>query len=186
MLEILKLAFKELLANKGITILTSLGIAIGVMAISLILSSGNIARQYIESYLTKSIGKPTTITVNADFNSRSISTKLSNKDFQFLESIKSKFPITGTTDISTYQAPVINIFDETINQSVRGVGLEYPQIAGNKNLQNLDGRFFSQAELANGENVAIVSTQFSKEIKGKEKFARGASQAWRCQLFDNR
>ena len=68
MFESFKLAFNELYANKGRTVLTALGISVGVMAVSLILSSGSIAQQYITGYLTKSIGKTTTVTVNANFN----------------------------------------------------------------------------------------------------------------------
>jgi putative ABC transport system permease protein len=168
MFEVIKLALAELTANKGRTILTALGIAIGVMAVSLIFSTGQVAQSYISGYLTKSIGKPTTITVNADFNSRTDQPKIGAMDYKFFKTIMNKYPIQGSTPLATGQAQVKNLFDENVSQAIRGVGPDYQQIAGNKNIQNLEGRFFSESEYDTGESVAIVTKQFSKEVKGKE------------------
>jgi putative ABC transport system permease protein len=38
----------------------------------------------------------------------------------------------------------------------------------NKNLQNIEGRFFSQSEYDNAENVVVITKQVAKETKGKE------------------
>jgi putative ABC transport system permease protein len=168
MFETFRLAFNELYANKGRTILTALGIAVGVMAVSLITSSGAIAQQYITGYLTKSIGKTTSITLNADFNSRTDVAKLTNQDLKYFESIKNNYTIDNYSPLGIGNVNVKNLFDENINQSVRGVGVEFQSIAGNKNLLNIDGRFFSQSEYNSGENVAIVTKQFSDQIKGKQ------------------
>lgn len=168
MFEIFRSAFNELYANKGRTILTALGIAVGVMAVSLITSSGAIAQQYITGYLTKSIGKTTSITLNADFNSRTDVAKLTNQDLKYFESIKNNFTIDNYSPLGIANVSVKNIFDESINQSIRGVGVEFQSIAGNKNLLNIDGRFFTQSEYNSGENVAIVTKQFSDQIKGKQ------------------
>jgi putative ABC transport system permease protein len=168
MFEIFRSAFNELYANKGRTILTALGIAVGVMAVSLITSSGAIAQQYITGYLTKSIGKTTSITINADFNSRTDVAKLTNQDLKYFESIKNNFTIDNYSPLGIANVSVKNIFDESINQSIRGVGVEFQSIAGNKNLLNIDGRFFTQSEYNSGENVAIVTKQFSDQIKGKQ------------------
>jgi putative ABC transport system permease protein len=168
MFETFRLAFNELYANKGRTILTALGIAVGVMAVSLITSSGAIAQQYITGYLTKSIGKTTSITLNADFNSRTDVAKLTNQDLKYFESIKNNFTIDNYSPLSIGNVNVKNLFDENINQAVRGVGVEFQSIAGNKNLLNIDGRFFTQSEYNSGENVAIVTKQFSDQIKGKQ------------------
>ena len=167
MFEAFKLAFNELYANKGRTILTALGIAVGVMAVSLITSSGAIAQQYISGYLTKSIGKTTTITLNSDFNSRTDIAKITNQDYRFFKTIESKFPITDDSPLALANQSVKNTFDENISQSIKGVGTDYPNISGNKNLQNIEGRFFTQAEYDAGSNVAIVTKQFSDQIKGK-------------------
>ncbi len=167
MLEAFKLAFNELYANKGRTILTALGIAVGVMAVSLITSSGAIAQQYISGYLTKSIGKTTTITINSDFNSRTDVAKITNQDLRYFNTIKKKFPIINFSPLALANQSIKNSFDENINQSIRGVGSDFQNISGNKNLQNIEGRFFSQAEYDSGSNVAIVTKQFSDQIKGK-------------------
>jgi putative ABC transport system permease protein len=167
MFEIFRLAFNELYSNKGRTILTSLGIAVGVMAVSLILNSGVIAQQYISGYLTKSIGKTTTITVNADFNSRADTAKITAQDYNFFKLIRKNFPIDADSPLATYATSTTNTVDESVNQTVRGVGVEYQQIAGNKNLLNIDGRFFNESEFKLADNVVVVTKQFSKEIKGK-------------------
>jgi putative ABC transport system permease protein len=167
MFEIIKSALAELTANKGRTILTALGIAIGVMSVSLIFSTGQVAQSYISGYLTKSIGKPTTITINADFNSRADTAKIAAADYKFFQSIKSKYPIESESPVAGYQAQTKNLFDETIGQQVRGVGINYQQIAGNKNVQTVEGRFFNESEYQTGENVALVTKQFAKDVKGK-------------------
>jgi putative ABC transport system permease protein len=167
MFESFKLAFNELYANKGRTILTALGISVGVMAVSLILSSGSIAQQYITGYLTKSIGKTTTVTINANFNSLADTATVNLPDLRFFESIKSKFPINSYSPLAITGTTVKNTLDESITQSVKGSGAQYQDIAGNKNLLNLNGRFFTQTEFDNAENVAVVTRQFSQEIKGK-------------------
>jgi putative ABC transport system permease protein len=70
--------------------------------------------------------------------------------------------------VSVFGASLKNSFDETVSQQVRGVGFNFQQISGNKNLRSLDGRFFGEGEFNSGENVAVVSKQFSKDIKGKD------------------
>jgi putative ABC transport system permease protein len=168
MFEIFRLAFNELYSNKGRTILTSLGIAVGVMAVSLILTAGSIGQQYITSYLTKSIGKTTSITINADFNSRAIdAAKLTDADYRYFQLIKGDYPVSEDTPLTTWATTLTNTFDETINQTVKGSGVNYQTVAGNKNLRNINGRFFNQAEIETGENVAVITTKIAKEIRGK-------------------
>jgi putative ABC transport system permease protein len=167
MFEIFRLAFNELYSNKGRTILTSLGIAVGVMAVSLILATGGIAQQYITGYLTKSIGKTTTITVNADFNSRADTAKITSADYKYFQLIKGQYPIEFSTPISIYASTIANTFDENINQTVRGVDIEYPQISGNKNLANIEGRFFTKNEIESGDNVVVVTKKIAKDFKAK-------------------
>ena len=167
MFEIFRLAFNELYSNKGRTVLTALGIAVGVMSVSLILSSGAIAQSYISGYLTKSIGSPTTITVNADFNSRADTAKIAENDYNFFQSIKSKYPIDYATPLSVYNTTTKNLTDEDTNQSIKGAGVDYPKISGNKNLLSIDGRFFTENEYQGGANVVVVTKQFVKDLKGK-------------------
>ena len=167
MFESFKLAFNELYANKGRTVLTALGISVGVMAVSLILSSGSIAQQYITGYLTKSIGKTTTVTVNANFNSLADTATVNYPDLRYFESIKGKFPITSFSPLAITGTTTKNSLDETVNQTVKGSGPQYSEIAGNKNLLNINGRFFNQTEFDNAENVAVITKQFAQEVKGK-------------------
>ena len=167
MFEIFRLAFNELYSNKGRTILTSLGIAVGVMAVSLILATGGIAQQYITGYLTKSIGKTTTITINADFNSRADTAKITNADYKYFQLIQGQYPIEFSSPVTTYASTITNTFDENINQVVRGVGIEFPQISGNKNLSNIEGRFFSANEIESGDNVIVITKKIAKDFKGK-------------------
>ena len=167
MFESFKLAFNELYANKGRTVLTALGISVGVMAVSLILSSGSIAQQYITGYLTKSIGKTTTVTVNANFNSLADTATVNYPDLRYFESIKGKFPITSYSPLAITGTTTKNTLDENVNQSVKGAGSQYTEIAGNKNLLNINGRFFNQTEFDNAENVAVITKQFAQEVKGK-------------------
>jgi putative ABC transport system permease protein len=167
MFETFKLAFKELVANKGRTVLTALGIAIGVMAITLIISSGDIAKQYISNYLTKSIGKTNTLVALPGEGGRVDIAKLTYKDADYISKAKDVFPIVDVSAFYAKSYPVKNYLDETIQQQLRGIDLDYPKVAANKNVQNVDGRFFSANEYNDGANVIVVSKQFSREVLGK-------------------
>jgi putative ABC transport system permease protein len=165
MFEIFRLAFNELYSNKGRTILTSLGIAVGVMAVSLILTAGSIGQQYITNKLTQSIGDPTTVIIQNRTNGDTA--LLTINDYNFIQTLESKYPIVSFAAIDLYNSIIRDTKDKSIPITVRGATVNYPKLSGNKNLANIEGRFFSKSEEQSGENVAVVTKQFSKEIKGK-------------------
>jgi putative ABC transport system permease protein len=167
MFETFKLAFKELVANKGRTVLTALGIAIGVMAITLIISSGDIAKQYISNYLTKSIGKTNTLVALPFSQARADAAKITYSDNVYIDKSRDIYPILDVSSIYTKSFQIKNSLEEKIQQQIRGVDLVYPKVTANKNVQNIDGRYFSEEEYNVGASVIIVSKQFSREILGK-------------------
>jgi putative ABC transport system permease protein len=149
--------------------LSALGIAIGVMSISLIVATGEIAQTYISTFLTKSVGKPTAINIVAGTNPRTNVAKITYNDYLYFETIKDKYPIEDTMPVLSFAASIKNTFEENIDQTIRGVGTSFQNLgSGNKNLQNIEGRFFSQSEYDNGESVIVITKQMAKDVKGKE------------------
>jgi putative ABC transport system permease protein len=167
MFETFKLAFKELVANKGRTVLTALGIAIGVMAITLIISSGDIAKQYISNYLTKSIGKTNTLVALPFSQTRADAAKMTYSDNVYIDKARDIFPIVDVSSIYTKSYPIKNFLAETIQQQIRGVDMNYQLVSANKNILNLDGRYFSANEYDTGASVIVISKQFSRDVLGK-------------------
>ena len=182
MFEVFRLAFAELYANKGRTVLTALGIAIGVMSICIIISSGGLANQYITGQLTQLAGNTKAIQVNPfQPGSREAVTIVTEQDFKFVKDQEAILPFNSTVPVLTIGLPIQNYENKTVSQAITGTSdLYYPSVKNT--LDGLDGRFFSESEYEAKQNVVVVSRDFVKNrLKkatilnesinlGKEKF----------------
>lgn len=165
MIETFKLAWKELASNKSRSILTALGIVIGVFAVTLIIASGEIASQYITDFLLSSVGDTKLVRVDANTNFGLNDTIITEDDLEFVilqeeilpySSVAAEYVVSGT----------IESFDgEEVNQQVTGTTSNYAEVFFNQ-YQNLEGRFFNDIERNSASRVAVVSEAFSQNILG--------------------
>jgi putative ABC transport system permease protein len=167
MFEIFRLAFNELYSNKGRTILTAMGISIGVMAVSLILSSGQLAQGYLNNTISSTTGDAKTIQINAfQPGNRDATTTITSDDYNFVLANSGGLPYENVVPIYTYSVRDITPAQVSYRQDVIGSTTNYIPLI-KSSLDNLDGRFFDQKEQDIGANVAVVSRDYARNRLGK-------------------
>ncbi len=157
--EYVKIALKNLMGNKGRSLLTMLGIIIGISSVIMIISIGNGVKGGINSELN-SLGGGILFIYSSGDNPDGVQVYFTEEDFAAVESrvesVKSTTPYlqySGTALGSKGQVKAI------LNAGT--VGLEYftkdPIIKG---------RFFSEREYFSGRRVAVVTESGAKKLFG--------------------
>lgn len=179
-LEILKVALRSLWANKMRSLLTMLGIIIGVAAVITLVSIGAGLKIYITEQF-ESLGSNLVYVYPGDLSSgvqdRALVSKarLNNQHRQALARldipISALSAVTQVADQAKYQ-------ENTFNTIIFGAEASYGEIA------NMDlelGRFFTEGEEERKRRVAIIGSKVKKEIfpgidpLGKSFFLGGVS-----------
>ena len=166
MLEILKLAWIELSSNKTRTILTALGIIIGVFSVTLIFASGEIAKGYLTNTLLSSVGNIKLIRIDP-FGNRADTTTLTNKDFEYIRDLEGIIPFEQTTPDYNWITQVDNFEQKKVSQTITGTTPNYKEIFPDTFSDGFEGRFFDQSDLNSAQDVAVVSRSFVRNILGK-------------------
>lgn len=161
--ENIKSAFGNVFSNKMRTILTMLGIIIGISAVIAINSVGNGSRQQInEQFDSLGVGK---ITVSLRSNSpRSINTSdaLELDDYELLKQIAGVKYISPVYSASYYS---VKLYDpkETNTASITGVMPDYENIASPTILY---GRYISDSDVENKSSVVLITDTTAQKIFG--------------------
>lgn len=164
MLQIFTLAWRELASNKSRSILTALGIMIGVLAVTLIFASGEIAQGYLSNQLLSAVGDTRAVRVDPFGSSRTETVEMTNDDYNYIRSQMGVFPISEAFPDYRFNVILKNQEDKNTNQTVISTDSNYPKLT---TLKGLQGRFFSKSEADSGDRVAVVSRTFARNIKGK-------------------
>ena len=164
MFLVFRLAWRELAANKSRSILTALGIIIGVLAVTLIFASGEIAQVYLSNQLLSAVGDTRAVRVDPFGNSRAETVEMTIDDYDYIRGQMGVFPITETFPDYRFSVVLKNQEEQDTNQTVISTDSNYPKLT---TLNGLQGRFFSKAEADSGDRVAVVSRTFARNIKGK-------------------
>ena len=163
MFKIINNAWKELVSYKTRSLLTALGIMVGVMAVTMIVASGTIAQTYLTNQLTGAIGNTKTIQVDTDDSRDLGSVVMDNDDFIYIKSREGALPFGKTLPTYLYSVKVENSLQEQINQSITGTIAEYADV---NTLSNFEGRFFNTNDIDSNQNVIVISRSFAKNVKG--------------------
>ena len=142
------MAWASLIANKLRSLLTMLGIIIGVAAVIALVSIGNGVKQDIEDSIS-SLGS------NLSMKSLKIS------DYEAiakLEGVKAASPMTNGSYVVIYQ-------NENWTTSVAGVNSNFQDV---NNWTMTSGRFFSDKNVQNRERVAVVGQTVVKNLFADE------------------
>ena len=157
--EYIKIALMNIRNNKGRSILTMLGIIIGISSVIMIISIGNGMRQEINSELNSIAGGQIALYTNSSVEGNDVS--FTEEDFDL---IKEK---------------VDHVKGVTANYSVWGSvnakkgHFEAVVTAGNEALQYIaatepivKGRYFNEVEALNGSKVCVISEASAKMLFG--------------------
>ena len=157
--EYIKIALMNIRNNKGRSILTMLGIIIGISSVIMIISIGNGMRQEINSELNSIAGGQIALYTNSSVEGNDVS--FTEEDFDL---IKEK---------------VDHVKGVTANYGVWGTvnakkgHFEAVVTAGNEALQYIaatepivKGRYFNEVEALNGSKVCVISEASAKMLFG--------------------
>lgn len=160
LLEFLKMAFDNIKANKGRSILTMLGIIIGISSVIMIISVGTGAKSQISDELN-AMGSGQ-IYVYVDESAKKEDIIITEEDFQ---AIKEKVPhVKGvTTQYSFYGSAISSkgSFDAMVT-------------GGNSDLQYFSkntmkrGRFFNEGDSLSGRQVCVITSTDAKKMFGTD------------------
>lgn len=160
------MAWASLIANKMRSILTMLGIIIGVAAVIALVSIGNGVKQQVadsisslgSNLLMVMPGAPQTPGVRPTASSRK---SLKEKDYQAivkLDDVLAASPYTNNSYVTIYQS-------KNWTTTVSGVNYNFPDI---NNWTMASGRFITENNVKNRERVAVVGQTVVKNLFGDE------------------
>ena len=163
--SIIKLVVKNLRARKGRTLLTILGITIGVAGVIIIISLGAGAQSLILGQVTK-LGsnliyvQPGRVAESGAPIPGLVITSLVDGDAVALRDLN-RVPYAVAVNASTQGMATIVWGNKTVDTSFMGTEDEYPRVV---NFTMQSGQFFSAAENVGGSNVVVLGSEVSKQL----------------------
>ena len=156
------MAWASLIANKLRSLLTMLGIIIGVAAVIALVSIGNGVKQDIEDSISSLGSNLLVVLPGAPRTPGARSSQGSMKSLKIsdyeaiakLEGVKAASPMTNGSDVVIYQ-------NKNWTTSVAGVNSNFKDV---NNWTMTSGRFFSDKNVQNRERVAVVGQTVVKNL----------------------
>jgi ABC-type antimicrobial peptide transport system permease subunit len=168
--ELLTLAFRAILGNKLRSVLTTLGIVIGVFAIIVLVSIGSGLQSYITNQIS-SLGSNVIFVTPG--GSGGLGALLSNKlNLQDWKNIQRKTISTAKSTPEIRQLETLKY--KTIKSKgafVFGVSSSYPEVVASAKIAQ--GNFFTSGQEQSGSNVVVIGqTVFNKFFKGQSAIGK--------------
>jgi len=164
-LSTIKLVIKNLRARKGRTLLTILGITIGVAGVIIIISLGAGAQSLILGQVTK-LGSnllyidPSKATESGAPVPGLVITTLINNDAEALRD-RNRVPYVAAVNANVQGSATIVWGNKTVDANFIGTDDEYPGVV---NFTMQAGRFFDTTENTGGSNVVVLGSEISQQI----------------------
>lgn len=159
-LESLRQAFDSLRSNKLRSILTMLGIIMGVFSVVAIMALGNATEQYISSQFEK-IGANLIQITYKDYNNSDRSEWLVLED---MEIVKNAAPEMKNIAAINQKNGILQVDEETKDTVVNGVTSQYKNFAP---IEMADGRFINEFDVNSRSKVIVVDENFAEKYFGR-------------------
>lgn len=168
-LDSLKIALESLWSNKMRTLLSMLGVIIGVSAVIAIVSVGSGSTQQITSQISNLGSNMITIYPRSEMarfgmvssganTTNDFSLELIDYMEKFCPSVKQVIPVNQGSGLLIYN-------DINTNATLVGTNTNYPMV----NNYELDkGNFFSDADIEEKNNVMVLGSQLAEDIFGSD------------------
>ena len=164
--EALKLALQSLWANKLRTVLTLLGVVIGVASVIAVVTLVNGANTYVNTKFASygsdvfTVSKQATIITNSDDYLRFQKRKpILFEDFQYIEENCKRCKGMGAQQAST--GKIVRGTQAITDAQIRGYTWQMPQL---QNLNITSGRDFTPSDEEHGSHVAIIGTDIQDNL----------------------
>ena len=163
LLNLLKIAYKAIVLNKVRTLLTMLGIIIGVASVIAMLAIGEGSKESIRTTISSMGSNMITIQPGADMRGgvRGSASEVQTLTFSDYEAIKEK------ASLLSYSSPMVNGGGQVINgannwpSTIYGVNPEYLNI---KVVDLQSGSMFTEAEVRSAAKVAVIGQTVVENI----------------------
>lgn len=161
---ILKLAIKGITTNKVRSLLTVLGIVIGISAVIALLALGEGAQAQVTSSVSSLGSNLITIFPGSNFSGppgTNTDVELTKRDYNYLNN-ETRFP--GLAEVSPYTQKFANVThgSDTVFASVKAVSSNFPGIVDS--LQVRSGSFFGEGAVEGERNVAVIGQSIIDEL----------------------
>jgi len=163
--SVVRIAFEELVAHKGRSLLTMLGIVVGVAAVIAMVSLGQGAQQQVADQIA-SMGTNMLIVSAGSQNTGGLrsgagtSTTLTPDD---AVAILRDAPAAGAVSPSVSAPVTLVLGNQNWSTRAEGVGTSYPQI---RNRGVASGEFFSDADVASASRVVVIGQTVATQLFG--------------------
>jgi putative ABC transport system permease protein len=167
--SILKVAIQSLVTHKGRSLLTMLGVIIGVAAVILLVAIGNGLRTYISGQFEELGANNLFIAPGNVFDEggggfsqdQAAASLSSNKlKISHLRELERSQFVDGTTPLS-FNSGKVEYRNNQQSTTILGVGSKYSRIT-NTDLEI--GRFFTKSEEKTADKVAVLGSEISQEL----------------------
>jgi len=166
----IKLVFRVLLARKGRSFLTILGIVIGVAGVIIIIALGAGAQSLILGQITK-LGSDFLVIEPGKSNEKGppvqifgiVVTTLTNSDAEALKN-SAQVPHAKNVNAMVSGSVTVSWQSKTIDTNVVGTDSEYKNVF---NLKMQKGHFFEQQQERGNANIAVLGYSVSKDLFGQ-------------------
>lgn len=161
-----KQAGRALLANKIRSLLSMLGILIGVAAIIAMLALGRGARESVEAQLS-SLGSNLLVLRVGGARTGGVSLgsgALSRITMEDYEAIRPSFPAVKRYSPTVNGRAQVDFEDHNWNTQILGSGTDYPDMRA---AVPIAGRFFTESENAERARVAVIGATIVRELFGE-------------------
>jgi len=155
----LKMAVKSVLSNKLRTILSMLGILIGVATVIALVAMGKASSNEVAKQVS-SLGSPNSLSVN--IVGRGTVTTLSVDEANELGDVMNVAgvaPVTSTTGYAKYGKTQVSV-------TIEGITAAYEEV---KSFPVQDGRYIASPDIKNNTKVALIGVQTAKDLFEDEK-----------------
>ena len=157
---------RSIAGNMVRSILTALGVMIGVAAVIILVALGNGARQSVEANLT-ALGSNLMIVYSGEprgaalvrTNTASIRPTITPEDVAMIESLPPEW-VNAVAPTSTANGQ-LKYENRNVAATVTGTGISYPAV---RNFFPVHGEFFTQADVDNRNRVVTIGMQVYRDL----------------------
>lgn len=168
---ILKLATQNLLASKGRTVLTILGMIIGIAAVIIVLSIGGSAQALILDQV-RNIGSNLVVVLPGASEEDGppaiaygvISTTLTNDDLDAMR-VRSNVPHLAYASGYVFGDAAVQYRNKSYQVNIQGVSADFVNV---ETTEVAEGRFFSEKDDAQTGRIAVLGSARAKDLFGDE------------------
>ncbi len=156
-------ALKQLLKNKGRSVLTMLGIIIGIGSVIFILTIGQAAKGFLLGQITKFGTNVIEVAPAGSFGpfGGSDEAQLTEADVKAVQESSLLPEITGISAGDSSVSRTLAYQDQTVQVSIFA---DRPEVFSVNNYKNKGGRFFNNSDMQNNARVIVIGEGLAKDL----------------------